>query len=69
MRLNAYLARAGVASRRDLTDPPSGYSGFRRVPLDLTYNLGLRFDTSLGGATLAFSNLTGLIPSRNGVRQ
>jgi outer membrane protein assembly factor BamA len=59
----------GVASRRDLTDPPSGYRGFRRVPLDLTYNLGLRFDTSLGGATLAFSNLLGLIPARNGVRQ
>ena len=59
----------GIASQRDITDPPSGYRGFRRVPLDLTYNLGLRFDTSLGGATLAFSNLLGLIPARNGVRQ
>ncbi|MFT3767804.1 MAG: BamA/TamA family outer membrane protein [Minicystis sp.] len=59
----------GVAARRDLTDPPSGYHGFRRVPIDLTYNLGLRFDTSLGGATLAFSNILGLIPAHNGVRQ
>lgn len=59
----------GVASQRDLSDPPSGYKGFRRVPVDLTYNLGLRFDTSLGGATLAFSNVLGLIPARNGVRQ
>jgi outer membrane protein assembly factor BamA len=59
----------GVAARRDITDPPSGYHGFRRVPIDLTYNLGLRFDTSLGGATLAFSNLLGLIPAGNGVRQ
>ena len=59
----------GVASRRELTDPPSGYRGFRRVPIDLTYNLGLRFDTSLGGATLAFSNILGLVPTHNGVRQ
>jgi len=59
----------GVAAHRDLTDPPSGYHGARRVPIDLTYNLGLRFDTSLGGATLAFSNLLGLIPAGNGVRQ
>jgi outer membrane protein assembly factor BamA len=59
----------GVASHRDLSSPPSGYRGLRRVPIDLTYNLGLRFDTSLGGATLAFSNLLGLIPAGNGVRQ
>ena len=58
----------GVAGRRDLTSPPSGYRGLRRVPIDLTYNLGLRFDTALGGATLAFSNILGLIPAANGVR-
>ena len=53
----------GVAGRRDLTDPPSGYRGFHKVPIDLTYNLGVRLDTSLGGATIAFSNLLGLIPA------
>jgi outer membrane protein assembly factor BamA len=58
----------GVAARRDLTDPPSGYTGLHRIPVDLTYNLGLRFDTSLGGATLAFSNLLGLIPAGSGVK-
>lgn len=58
----------GVAGGRDLSAPPSGYSGLRRVPVDLTYNLGVRFDTSLGGATIAFSNLLGLIPSGNTVR-
>lgn len=58
-----------LAGRRDLSDPPSGYRGFRRVPVDLTYNLGLRFDTSLGGATIAFSNLLGLIPAGAGVRR
>jgi outer membrane protein assembly factor BamA len=58
-----------VAARRDITSPPSGYNGFRRVPIDLTYNLGVRFDTSIGGATIAFSNLLGLIPAGAGVRQ
>jgi len=53
----------GVAGRRDLTDPPSGYHGAARVPVDLTYNLGVRLDTALGGATIAFSNLLGLIPA------
>lgn len=58
-----------VATRREFTAPASGYHGFRRVPLDLTGNLGLRIDTKLGGVTLAFSNLIGLIASRNGERK
>jgi outer membrane protein insertion porin family len=58
-----------VAARRDLTDPPSGYRGFSRFPMDLTYNLGVRVDTSLGGATIAFSNLLGLIPGTQGTRK
>ncbi len=58
-----------VATRREFTDPASGYHGFRRVPLDITGNLGLRIDTKLGGITLAFSNLIGLISSRNGERK
>jgi outer membrane protein insertion porin family len=55
-----------VADRRSFTDPPSGYTGLRRLPVDLTYNLGLRIDTSVGGATIAFSNLLGLFPARRG---
>lgn len=58
-----------VATRREITSPPTGYRGASRVPIDLTYNLGVRVDTSLGGATIAFSNLLGLIPARNGARQ
>jgi len=54
----------GVASYRDLTDPPRGYTGFRRVPIDLTFNLGFRIDTSAGGFVFAFSNLLGLFPVR-----
>lgn len=58
-----------VATRREFTQPASGYHGFRRIPLDMTGNLGLRIDTKLGGVTLAFSNLIGLIASRNGERK
>jgi len=58
-----------VATRRELTDAPKGYHGFEKVPVDFTYNLGLRIDTNLGGVTLAFSNLLGLIPARGGERK
>jgi outer membrane protein insertion porin family len=37
--------------------------------VDITYNLGLRVDTAVGGVTLAFSNLLGLIPARRGERK
>ena len=62
----ATLGIYAVAAARDFTDPPSGYQGLRRLPVDLTYNLGLRIDTSVGGATIAFSNLLGLFPARRG---
>ncbi|HEV8244979.1 MAG TPA: hypothetical protein VGP93_04395, partial [Polyangiaceae bacterium] len=53
-----------VAGERDLTDPPSAYSGLARVPIDLTGNLGFRMDTSAGGFVFAFSNVLGFIPVR-----
>ncbi|WP_437984077.1 BamA/TamA family outer membrane protein [Sorangium sp. So ce117] len=59
----------GLATRREFTDAPTGYEGFARVPVDVTYNLGLRVDTAVGGVTLAFSNLLGLIPARRGERK
>jgi outer membrane protein assembly factor BamA len=59
----------GVGARRDFTDPPSGYGGLHRVPVDLTYNVGVRLDTSLGGATIALSNLIGLIPAGSSVQR
>ena len=58
-----------VATQREFTNPASGYHGFRRVPIDLTGNVGLRIDTKLGGVTLAFSNLIGLVAPRNGERK
>jgi outer membrane protein insertion porin family len=53
-----------VASDRDLTHPPSAYSGLSRFPLDLTFNLGFRMDTSAGGFVFAFSNVLGFLPVR-----
>jgi len=58
-----------VATRRDFTNPPSGYQGAARIPVDLTYNLGLRIETYLGGFSVAFSNLLGLLPARGGSRK
>jgi outer membrane protein assembly factor BamA len=55
-----------VANARDLTQPPRGYSGFSAVPIDLTFNLGLRIDTSAGGFTIGLANMIGFIPIRSG---
>jgi outer membrane protein assembly factor BamA len=51
-----------VASRGAILDPPSGYSGFSQIPIDLTANIGIRIDTSAGGFTLAFANALAFIP-------
>lgn len=59
----------GVAERGDLTSPPSGYEGAETVPIDLTYNLGLRVETYVGGFVVAFSNLLGLLPARGSGRK
>lgn len=49
----------GLADNRTITDPPTGYSGLARIPVDLTGNLGFRADTSAGGFTFSFSNVLG----------
>ena len=65
-RIAKYLASAGVASRRDVSDPARGFSGLARVPLDLTFNLGFRMDTKAGGFVFAFANALGFIPAFRG---
>ncbi len=57
----------GVATRRDITDPPRGYKAAQRIPVDLTGNIGFRMDTSAGGFVFAFSNVLGFIPVRRKV--
>jgi hypothetical protein len=42
--------------------------GFGKVPVDLTFNLGLRIDTNAGGFMFAFSNVLGFIPVRSEAR-
>jgi outer membrane protein insertion porin family len=57
-----------VANQQDLTTPPTGYSGFAQVPIDLTFNLGVQIETSAGGFTFGISNFLGFIPSYGGGR-
>jgi outer membrane protein insertion porin family len=54
----------GLANEEDFQSPARGYSGFATWPIDLTFNLGLRIDTQIGGFVLGVSNLVGLIPLR-----
>jgi outer membrane protein insertion porin family len=54
----------GVAGTRDITNPPVGYSGLSRIPVDLTGNFGFRMDTSAGGFVFTFSNVLGFVPLR-----
>jgi outer membrane protein assembly factor BamA len=50
----------GLANDADFTSPPRGYSGFSAVPVDFTFNAGLRIDTQAGGFVFGVSNLIGL---------
>ncbi|MDP9148511.1 MAG: BamA/TamA family outer membrane protein, partial [Myxococcota bacterium] len=53
-----------IANEADITHHARGYSGLATVPVDLTFNAGLRVDTQVGGFTFGISNLLGLIPLR-----
>ncbi|MFZ1863059.1 MAG: BamA/TamA family outer membrane protein [Polyangiales bacterium] len=54
----------GLISLTDLRAPVggvSGYSGFSRFPLDLTFDFGFRFDTRVGVFQVGFSTVLGFI--------
>lgn len=55
-----------VANGRDIVRPARGYSDLQQVPVDLTFNLGLRMDTAAGGIALGIANFLGFIPIRSG---
>jgi outer membrane protein assembly factor BamA len=57
-----------VATRREFTDPATGYSGLARAPIDFTFNLGLRVDSKAGGFVIAFANALGFAPALRGSR-
>lgn len=46
---------------RDYQFAISGFDGIQRIPFDLTFDVGLRIDTSVGVFQLGFSNLLGFI--------
>jgi outer membrane protein insertion porin family len=50
----------GIANEANFVAPPRGYTGFGTVPIDLTFNAGLRIDTQVGGFVFSVSNLVGL---------
>ena len=52
----------GLANDADFTQHPRGYSGLATVPVDITFNAGLRIDTQAGGFVLGVANLVGFIP-------
>lgn len=57
-----------VANRKDLERRARGYTGIQTVPVDLTFNLGLRMDTAAGGIALGIANFLGFIPIRSGTQ-
>lgn len=54
-----------VANGRDITSPARGYEGFSKVPVDLTFNIGLKADTAAGGFSIGIANFIGFIPVRS----
>lgn len=64
--LRAVTAYANVglyalADSRDLRVAVPGFDGFSRLPIDLTFDVGLRLDTTVGVFQFGFSNLLGFI--------
>jgi outer membrane protein insertion porin family len=51
-----------LATPREVLTPAPKYQGLRRIPMDLTANIGFRMDTSLGGFSFTFSNVLGFLP-------
>ena len=57
-------ANAGLYTLADLADfqrPIRGYSGIDLLPIDLTFDIGIRMDTSVGVFQIGFSTLLGFV--------
>ncbi len=61
--INAYLGVGlyALADRNDLRVAIPGYEGLSRIPIDFTFDLGVRADTSVGVFQLGFSTLLGFV--------
>lgn len=51
-----------LASREDFKVDPKGYEGYQVVPMDLTADIGVKFDTEFGLFVISLANLLRLIP-------
>ncbi len=62
-RLNAYfnIGLLYLTDPRALRLAPPGYDGAARAPIDLTFDVGLRFDTRVGVFQIGFSNILGFL--------
>ncbi len=63
-QINGFIG-AGVfflASKDDFRYDPEGYTGFQQVPMDVTVDFGVRFDTKIGLFVFSLANLIRLIP-------
>jgi hypothetical protein len=60
-QINAYLGVGfyALADRTDLRVAISGYEGLARAPVDFTFDLGFRADTSVGVFQVGFSSILG----------
>jgi outer membrane protein assembly factor BamA len=54
----------GIASQEDILSAPRGYKGLSIVPVDASFDLGLRIDTQAGGFVLGLGSLIGFVPFR-----
>jgi outer membrane protein insertion porin family len=54
----------GLANPQDITNPAQGYTGFATVPIDLTFNVGVRVETSAGGLVFGLSNFLPFVEKR-----
>ncbi len=59
----------GDCNPEDITNPARGYTGFATIPIDFTFNFGLRADTALGGFLFGISNFIGFLPVTGGASQ
>ncbi|MEM9193048.1 MAG: BamA/TamA family outer membrane protein [Myxococcota bacterium] len=51
-----------LAQQEDISVGIPGYDGVSRFPIDFTFDVGIRADTSVGVFQLGFSNLLGFVP-------
>ena len=62
VNLYTLIGLYGLADLRDPRTGVSGYTGLSRFPIDLTFDVGFRFDTRVGVFQVGFSTLVGFIP-------